>query len=178
MKRVVQWIDALSSLAGAVAGIMLCGGLALIVTEIVVRSFFDRTLFVTEEYSGYLMCGLTFCALGYTLRERGHIRMTFLLKAVKGRRKVWLDIVCFAVGLVFCAGLTFFTAKFFWDSVVTQSQSMQISETYLAVPQFFMPLGAGIMTLQFFGEILRSVAVLRGDKDGLTLYEESSGLGR
>ena len=178
MKRAVIWIDALSGLLGGLAGLMLCGGLALIVAEIVLRSAFDHTLFITEEYAGYLMCGLTFCALGYTLRERGHIRMTFLLKAVRGRGRVYLDLACFVVGLVFCAGLTFFTAQFFWDSVVSGSQSMQISETYLAIPQFFMPLGAAIMTLQFAGEILRSIAILRGDTEGLRLHEEAEGLGR
>ena len=178
MKRLIKWIDTLSGLCGALAGIMLCAGLMLIVAEIVVRSALSRTLFVTEEYAGYLMCALTFCALGYTLREKGHIRMTFLLRVVKGRPRIYLDIACFAIGLAFCAALTYFTGEFFWDSVVNQSQSMQISETYLAIPEFFMPLGAAMMALQFFSEILRSMARLKGDVDGLSLREESSDLGR
>ena len=100
------------------------------------------------------MCFLTFCALGDTLLDRGHIRMTFLLKVVRGRPRIYLDLTCFVVGLAFCALLTWYTGAFFLDSVVSRSQSMQISETYLAIPQFFMPLGALIMTLQFLGEIL------------------------
>ena len=179
MKTLVRWIDRLSAVFGGVlAGVMLCAGLALIVAEIVARSAFDHTLFVTEEYAGYLMCGLTFCALAYTLRERGHIRMTFLLKVVKGRPRIYLDIVCFAVGLAFCIGLTYYTALFFWDSVVNRSQSMQISETYLAIPQFFMPLGAVLMAFQFLAEILRSIVLLQGDADDLALQEESAALGR
>ena len=178
MKRMVKWIDTLSGLCGGLAGLMLCAGLGLIVVEIVLRSAFSRTLFITEEYAGYLMCTLTFCALGYTLRDKGHIRMTFLLRVVKGRPRIYLDILCFAIGLVFCAALTYFTGVFFLDSVVSRSQSMQISEAYLAVPQFFMPLGALIMTLQFLGEILRSIALLKGDLEDLELREESSALGR
>ena len=178
MKRLIKWIDTLSGLGGALAGIMLCAGLGLIVAEIVVRSAFSRTLFVTEEFAGYLMCALTFCALAYTLREKGHIRMTFLLRVVKGRPRIYLDIACFAIGLVFCTALAYFTGEFFWDSVVNQSQSMQISETYLAIPEFFMPLDAAMMALQFFSEILRSMALLKGDVNGVTLREESSDLGR
>lgn len=49
---------------------MLCVALVMICAEIVLRSVFDRTLYITDEYSGYLMCGLTFCALAYTLREK------------------------------------------------------------------------------------------------------------
>ncbi|MDD3993284.1 MAG: TRAP transporter small permease [Desulfobacteraceae bacterium] len=178
MKTLVRWIDRLSAAGGVLAAVMLCAGLVLIAAEIVTRSFFDYTLYITEEYAGYLMCGLTFCALAYTLRDKGHIRMTFLLKAVKGRPRIYLDLVCFVIGLAFCVVLTWFTGLFFWDSVVSRSQSMQISETYLAVPQFFMPLGALLMTLQFFGEILRAILLLQGGVDEAALREESDALGR
>jgi TRAP-type C4-dicarboxylate transport system permease small subunit len=165
-------------MGGALAAAMLCAGLGLIVAEIVARTAFDHTLFIAEEYAGYLMCGLTFCALAYTLRDKGHIRMTFLLKVVKGRPRIYLDLVCFAVGLVFCAGLTWFTGLFFWDSLISRSQSMQISETYLAIPQFFMPLGAFLMTLQFLGEIFRSILLLKEKAGGLAPLGESDALGR
>ncbi len=178
MKALVRGIDRISGLGGALASVMLCAGLALIAAEIVARSGFDSTLFITEEYAGYLMCGLTFCALGQTLRDKGHIRMTFLLKVVKGRPRIYLELVCFAIGLAFCLGLTWFTWLFFWDSVVSRSQSMQISETYLAIPQFFMPLGALIMSLQFCAEIFRSIALLKEDPQQLALREESGALGR
>lgn len=178
MKTLVRWIDRLSAAGGVLAAVMLCVGLALIVAEIVARSFFDHTLYIAEEYAGYLMCGLTFCALAYTLRDKGHIRMTFLLKVVKGRARVYLDLGCFVIGLAFCTLLTWYTGLFFWDSVVNQSQSMRISETYLAIPQFFMPLGASLMTLQFFGEILRAIVLLQSGVDEAALREESDALGR
>jgi TRAP-type C4-dicarboxylate transport system permease small subunit len=178
MKMLVRWIDRLSFSGGVLAGVMLCAGLVLVVIEIVLRTGFSNTLFVTEEYSGYLMCGLTFCALGYTLSQKGHIRMTFLLKIVQGRPRIYLDIVCFTVGLVFCVGLTYFITLFFWDSVVSRSQSMQISETYLAIPQFFMLLGSFLMTFQFFGEILRAIDLLKNWTDESALSEESNALGR
>jgi TRAP-type C4-dicarboxylate transport system permease small subunit len=178
MRLLVRWIDRLSAWGGVAAGGMLCAGLLLVVGEILFRTVFSRTLFIAEEYSGYLMCGLTFSALAYTLREKGHIRMTFLLKVVHGRSRIFLDIVCFAVGLVFSASLTYFTALFFWDSVVSGSQSMQISETYLAIPQFFMPFGALLMSFQFLAEILRAITMLKEGADNLYTRQESISLGR
>jgi TRAP-type C4-dicarboxylate transport system permease small subunit len=177
-KTVVRLADRLSGIGGLLAGIMMCAGVAMIVAEILLRGVFSRTLYVTEEYSGYLMAMLTFCALGYTLRERGHIRMTFLHKAVVGRRRIYLDLICSAVGFAFCLFLTWFAAIFFWDSVVTGSRSMQISQTYLAIPQAFLPFGALIFTLQFLGEIFRSILVLRGDTEGVFLPEPVDNPGR
>lgn len=178
MKRFVRTIDGIAAVSGGLAGVMLCIGLAMAFIEIILRSAFSSTLYITEEYSGYLMCGLTFCALGYTLREKGHIRMTFLHRIVIGKNRAYLDLFCYAIGGIFCAAITVFTGEFFWDSVVTRSQSMQLSETYLAIPQFFMPFGALIMTLQFLSEFLKTILVLKGDTGGLAICEEVEDLGR
>lgn len=177
-KKLVNILDKISGLGGFLAGFMMCIGVALVLGEIILRSGFSKTLYVTEEYAGYLMAMLTFCALGYTLRERAHIRMTFLHKVVVGRPRVYLDMVCIVVGFCFCLTLTYFTAIFFWDSVVTGSRSMQISRTYLAVPQAFLPVGALILSLQFLGEFLKSILVLRGDTEGITVAEETPDAGR
>lgn len=178
MKQLIRTIDGLSGLMGGLAGIMLCIGLVLTCGEILLRTAFDRTLYITDEYSGYLMCGLTFCALSYTLKEKGHIRMTLIHGLIKDRKRDYLDTICFLVGGIFSAFLTLYTWDLFRDSVATGSQSMQISATYLAIPQFFMPFGAGVLTLQFFSEFLKSLLILRGDTAGLVLREEIKDLGR
>ena len=178
MKKLINLIDNLSGIGGWLAGIFMAVGLVISVAEIVYRSFLDKTLYVTDEYTGYLMAMLTFMGLAYTLRERGHIRMMFLPHILKGRAHVQFNMACFVVGFLFCAGLTWFTAEFFWDSVVSESQSMQVSETYLAIPQCFLPVGSLLLTLQFAAEFLKGLAVLRGDTQGLRILEEADDLGR
>lgn len=178
MKKIITAVDRLSGLGGWFSAAMICLALVIVIAEILLRSILSRTLYVAEEYSGYLMCMLTFCALGYTLRERSHIRMVFLHRLLAANRKIVLDIICNLVGLIFCIGLTYFSAFFFWDSLVNQSQSMQISETYLAIPEAFMPLGALILALQFLGETLKSILLLRGDTEGIRIAEEAEDLGR
>jgi TRAP-type C4-dicarboxylate transport system permease small subunit len=149
VKKLINAIDRLSLFGGWLAGSMVVIALILVMGEIIWRSGFSRTLYITDEYSGYLMAMLTFCGLAYTLREKGHIRMMMFLNFIKGKWHIILNMLCFAVGFVFCAALTWFTFEFFWDSYVNESRSMHVSETYLAIPQFFMPLGAALMSLQF-----------------------------
>ncbi len=178
MKKLIILIDTLSGIGGWVAGILMAIGLMLSVGEIVFRSFLNSTLYVADEFTGYLMAMLTFMGLAYTLRERGHIRMMFLPHILKGRAHVIYNMVCFTVGFLFCAGLTWFTWEFFWDSVVSESQSMQVSETYLAIPQAFLPIGSFLLTLQFAAEFLKGFALLRQDAEGLRILEEADDLGR
>lgn len=178
MKRLINILDGLSGAGGWLAGILMVLALLLVMGEIVVRSFFSGTLYVADEYAGYLMAMLTFTGLAYTLRERGHIRMMFLPHVLKGRAHVLFNMGCFVVGILFCAALTSYTWEFFWDSVVSKSQSMQISETYLAIPQAFLPLGSLLLTLQFAAEFLKGVAILRQDTEGIRVLEEADDLGR
>lgn len=178
MKHVIRFIDALSGLGGWTAAVMTVAALLLTVTEIVYRSVFSRTIYVSDEYTGYLMAMLTFCGLAYTLRERGHIRMMLLPHHLKGNKRTVFNMVCHIVGLLFGIALTYYTFDFFWDSYVNQSRSMQVSETYLAIPQVFMPFGSALLTLQFLGEFLKGIAVLRGDTAGLRIMEEADDLGR
>ena len=178
MKKIINFIDNLSGISGWTAGIMTAIAMVLVAGEIVYRTVFSKTLYITDEYSGYMMTMVTFCGLAYTLRERGHIRMMMLPHFLKGRPRIIFDMVCFVVGFLFCIAFTWFTFVFFWDSVVNESRSMHISETYLAIPQFFMPLGALLMTLQFLSEFLKAAALLKGDAQGLRILEESDDLGR
>ena len=178
MKKIINLIDKISGFNGWVAGIMMAVALVLTVVEIVARTGFSKTLYVADEYSGYLMAMLTFSGLAYTLRERGHIRMMMLPHFIKGRKRVVFNMVCYVVGFVFCVALTWFTFVFFWDSVTSESRSMHVSETYLAIPQFFMPFGALLMAMQFLAEFLKAIAILREDTEGLRILEETDELGR
>ena len=178
MKTLINAIDRISGFGGWTAGVMMVAALVVGISEIFTRYVFGKTLYIADEYSGYLMAMLTFFGLGYTLRERGHIRVMFLVHVLKGRRRVIFNMVCMLVGFLFCTGMVWFTGDFFWDSVVNKTQSMQITETYLAIPQIFLPIGSFFLLLQFLSEFLKGVAMLRQDTAGLRILEETDELGR
>ena len=178
MKKIINFIDNLSGFNGWIAGIMMAVALVIAVAEIIYRSGFNSTLYITDEFEGYLMATMTFCGLAYTLRERGHIRMMMLPHFLKGRTRIIFNMVCFVIGFIFCIALTWFTYVFFMDSYVSGSKSMHVSGTYLAIPQFFMPFGSFLLTLQFLAEFLKGVAMLKGDTEGLRILEETDELGR
>jgi TRAP-type C4-dicarboxylate transport system permease small subunit len=177
MEKIVRIIDRISNIFGYIAGAMMLIGVTLVLSEIIARALFDKTLYITEEYTGYLMVAITFFGLAYTLKEKGHIRMVFLHKVIKGKFRVYLDIYTFTIGLIVFILITITSFNFFWDSVISQTRSMQISETYLAVPQSAMPLGSLIIALQFFSELIKSIINLRSgniEEDKV----ESQALGR
>ncbi len=177
MVEIVKFFDKLSDFGGRLAGVLMIVGLAMIVIEILLRSLFHGTLYITEEYTGYLMSALTFIAYGYTLKEKGHIRMTLVRQSLSPKTKVVVDVFCYAVGIVFSVVLLYVTFGYFWSSVLSGTRSMQISRTYLAIPQFFMPFGSLLLLLQFVAELLKSCRILRTGSYK-EIVDESAELGR
>ena len=94
MKKIVNAIDGISGFGGWTAGIMMVLALLIVVAEIFTRSVFTKTLYISDEYAGYLMSMLTFFGLAYTLRERGHIRTTIGDQTFDSRREArrWNDL--------------------------------------------------------------------------------------
>lgn len=181
MKLLVRIIDKISDVFGLLAGFLMGLGVVLILIEVVMRSVFNSTIYITQEYSGYFMAAITFFGLAYTLKEHGHIRLTFLHRIVKpGRGRVILDIYTFIIGLIVFGVVTYATFKFFLGSLTSGTQSLQLTKTYLAIPQSVMPLGSLLITLQFIAEILKSIIRLQtGDFENLDGDQlETEGLGR
>lgn len=162
MDKLTRGIDRVSHIAAYVAGVLMCLGIALVVAEIVVRTFFHSTIYVSVEYSGYLMVALTFLGMSYAFREKTHIRMSFLLKVAKKESiRLLIDLYTLIVGLVFFSIITYITFNFFMNSVENVTRSVQITRTYLAIPQFSIVLGSALVVIQLISEILKRIMQFR-----------------
>ncbi|HLQ72750.1 MAG TPA: TRAP transporter small permease [Bacillota bacterium] len=162
MQLVIKAIDKTTTFFGMLSGIAMVLGTLLVIAEIVARSVFSSTLYITQEYSGYLMVAITMFGIAYTLKENGHIRLTFLNKVFKGgKSKAFIDMYAFLCGFIIFAIITYATFKFFNGTFQAGTRSMQITKTYLAIPQFMLPFGSLLMTLQFLSEFLKTILKIK-----------------
>lgn len=171
MEKIIRVIDRITNFFSVIAGIVILLGVVLVIIEILVRTLFSSSIYIAEEYSGYFMVAITFFGMSYTLKEKDHIQITFFKKIVKNDTgKAILEIFTYCVGLALFAVITVVTGHLFLDTAISGTQSMQVSNTYLAIPQLTMPLGSFIITLQFVSEILKSILV---KKQGTINKEET-----
>ncbi len=147
-------IHRISQVGGALSAAAIALGMTLVLGEIAARGLFSSTLYVTEEYSGYLMAASVYLGLAYTLREGAHIRMGFIFHALPEGMSELVERLCSLLGLIFSLVLLHATFALFWDSYRSGTVSMQISSTPLAIPQFFLPAGILMMSLQHLADLL------------------------
>lgn len=167
MQRIFKFIDKMSGWGGVGSSVCILIIITLILVEILVRTVSGRSTFVTEEYSGYLLCWFAFLGMSYTLKTDGHIRVNLLLSRVSARKKAMLEIFGGLIGLGTFLFLTVYLANLFYDSLTMGVRSMHVSETPLFIPQSMPVLGSALMVLQFIsflGEKIANLSVKRKDE--------------
>jgi len=175
MEKFVNFVDRISNSFGVVSAVLIMFGLVLILIEIVIRGTYGGTLYIALEYVRYITSAITFLALAYTLKEKGHIRVNFLNERLNDRQRIMVDMYAFLVGFVMASILTITSFNFFYGHLLSGSTAYTLSQTPMAIPTFFLPLGLFIFTLQFAAEFFRSIILLR---TGQSSEVESSALGR
>lgn len=175
MEKVVAFIDRISNAAGVASAALVLIGLTLIMIEIIIRGTYGGTLLIALEYVRYITCAVTFLALGYTLKEKGHIRVNFLQNKLNEQQRLKLEMYSYLVGFLVAVVLTITTFNLFYMHLMSGSTAYTISQTPMAIPTFFMPVGLFVFALQFVAEFLRTMIFLR---TGQTGEVESSALGR
>lgn len=148
MEKILQWAKKISESATLISSLAMLLIVLLILLEVFVRSFFDTSTMITDEYSAYLYVVLVFFGLGYTLATEGHIRVKILLSRLNERSQALMDLCATVMAL----GLTGFALKFsvslVWEAYVLRMVSETPAQTPMWIPQTAIPLGLALFMAQ------------------------------
>ena len=157
MKRLEQFIDRLSKFSGYLAGLVLILIIFLTMAEVVSRYIMKNPLILCDEFGGYSLVLITFLGLAYCWREKGHIRITFMVdmlptKAVRIIRIFSLSLVIFYIGLSTKVGWIFLVGAF-----KRNIRSNSFLMTPLKWPQMVLPIGFSLLLLIVILELYKII---------------------
>lgn len=158
--RLLHWIDQASTFVGKFASYAIWIGMVFVCYEVVMRYVFGSQTVWVQGYMQRLF-GAYFILVGaYALVQRAHVRVDLILNNASPRRAALLDIVNYAVLLVWMAALTWEA----WLFLVDSWRFNERDETALGYPLWPVKLallvGAVLMALQGMAELVRSVLQL------------------
>ncbi len=146
--RIIQSFGALSSAAGILAGIFLFSLTLLVFVSVIARYVFNSPLIITEDVASFLMVGIVFAGLGYTLKMGGHIRVNILRNRFPKRLMAVLDPILVIIAIFYCALLLMATVKLNINYVTGPITSITL-RVPMIIPGIIMPIGLSILLLQF-----------------------------
>ena len=124
-------VAAAVSLACAWLAALIMAGMTLhILTEIVLRSFFDGSTHLVEEYVGYGLMTMVFLGLGHALESGSLIRVDLVLDRLGPRARRGFEL---AICLAALAAASFI-GRYIWISMARKFAAGTVSMTTAATP--------------------------------------------
>ncbi len=151
-------LDRLYILGGIIGALSLIAILILIVVQMLARWFqWDVELIKgAPDYAGYCMAAASFMSFAYALNRGAHIRVSLLLSAM-GRFRYYGEVWCFAIGSAAATYLAWYAIKANYWSHKLNDISQGQDATQLWIPQLAMSVGAVLLAICFWDNLVRLI---------------------
>lgn len=149
--------DKISYAGGLASALALFLILVLVCTEVFGRSLFNVSTMIADEMSGYLNAAVIFLGLGYTLKEKGFIRVEIVYKLARGPAKAIIKWVIVLTSLAYAGVMIVYLGKHVLYSFQFDILALSITETPLFIPQGVVWVGVLILVLQLAAYLLNRV---------------------
>ena len=174
MKAFSKFVGMISDVCGVVAATLV--GLAILVVcqMVVIRYFLNGSTVWQTEFVTFSLVGSTFIGCPYVLKLKGHVNVDLLPNYLGDRGRFNLAMIASALGMLFCGTLTWKGYELFHEALVNGWTTDTIWALPLWIPYLSLPLGIGLMTLQYVADIL---ALINGDEKPFGMEAKRTGEG-
>ena len=154
MNAYIRAVAFLSRVAG-VAAAFLIGAAVLVICQMVVeRYILNMTTIWQIDVVTYCIVGATFIGSAYVLMTRGHVNVDVLPLHLTGRARYWLALITVLLGFGFVLVLFVLCTAYWYQSWVNNWHSDTVWRAPLWIPYFSMPVGLGLLVLQYIAELI------------------------
>jgi TRAP-type C4-dicarboxylate transport system permease small subunit len=152
--RLIDAVASLSRLGGIVAVVLLLAAVLVICQMVFVRYVLQGSAIWQHEFVTFSLIGATFIGAPYVLLTHGHVNVDLLPIYLGPRGRFALALLAALISLIFCIILAGYGFAFWYQSYVENWHAQTVWRPPLWVPYLAVPLGMGLLALQYLAEIL------------------------
>ncbi len=156
LHKLVAFIDRLTGFTGHICAALMPVMVAVMFTVVVLRYGFGIGSIALQESITYLHAWIFLVAMAYTLKADGQVRVDILYRTFSPKNQAWVNAIGGLVLLLpLCVVLLATTIDYAarsWAIGETSAEPGGIPLVYLL--KSFLPLAAGLLTLQCLNEVL------------------------
>jgi TRAP-type C4-dicarboxylate transport system permease small subunit len=155
LEKILNGVDRSALWLARLAAIFMAAIAVLMLSEILARFAFNRSLRITWEISTYAMTAVISLAAADTLKRGGHVRVGILLETLPPSLSRALDILATLLGILIVGFLLQAFGAFVLNSLVRGTRSFEPSRIYLWIPQSLVLLGITMLFIQLLARLVR-----------------------
>lgn len=149
--RIIGWI---SWLCGVFAATLIASAVVIVCQMVFIRYVLNSNTIWQTDFVTFSLIAATFIGAPYVLLTRGHVNVDVLPVFLGERARYRLALVAISLSLLFCLTMTVLTFQF-WHEAWTQNWvTDSMWRARLWIPYASMPIGLGVLTLQYIDDLL------------------------
>lgn len=147
-------------------GVLFVVAMMVVVTyEVLQRYVFNAPTMWSDEIASYLLIAIVFLGLAQNLRQGSHIRIDVITNLVPTRTRLVLEVLAYAIGVVFSIMLVMGTWTRFDNFWLRHTSSDSPLMTPLWIPMVPVVLGAAVLSLAMVAGFIATLrSLLSGDE--------------
>lgn len=155
IRSYISLVDGLSRLFAFIAILLLVVAMLVICELIFIRYVFRWPTIWETDFVVYSATAAIFLGSPYVLMTNGHVSVDLVENALSGAPQRVLRTIARLLGLFFCAILCVASAMFTWEAWAGGWLTSSVWQIPQWIPVFPMPIGFGLLCLQYVAEFLR-----------------------
>lgn len=161
MKQLGHIVDRVVNIFGYFSAWLVLLMVVLIFAEVFMRYALNAPLMLADEFGAYMLVALCFMGAAYTWKEKGHVRIVFLVSRLPPRVANWLRLITLALAFIFMALLAQASYGFMAVSFKLGLSSTTWLRTPMQGPHMAVAIGFTLLSLLLLVEIVRAVINIR-----------------
>jgi TRAP-type C4-dicarboxylate transport system permease small subunit len=157
MDRFVRGITLLSQACGVFAAALIAASVVIVCQMVFVRYMLNETTIWQTDFVTVSIVAATFIGSPYLLLNRGHVNVDVLPIYLGPEGRYRLALASMLMSFAFCAVMTVLTAQFWYEAWENNWRSESMWRARLWIPYAAMPIGLGLLTLQYVAELFKLV---------------------
>jgi len=155
MGRFISIIHSISKLFGYISAIFVLFAVVIIVISVFMRRVLNSPLIFGEDLSSYILLGMVFLGLAYTMMTEGHVRVDLVISKVSEKTYVILEKVFNILGALYA--LILFVGSFLLIRHFYMKHTISpVLEVPLYIPGILLVLGSFALLLQMVAQLFIS----------------------
>lgn len=149
--RVTTFVSRVAGVIGA----LLIGLAVLVICDMVIERYvFNLTTIWQIDVVTYCVVAATFIGSPYVLMTRGHVHVDVLPLYVGPRVRYWLALTTTLIALGFCIAIFVLCTIYWYEAFKDNWLSNTVWRARLWIPYLSMPIGLGLVIVQYLVELL------------------------
>lgn len=145
----VRTVRLVSRLCGYFAAALIALGVVVVCEMVFVRFVLNQNTIWQTDFVTYSLVAATFVGSPYVLLTRGHVNVDVLPHYLGRRARFRLALVSTLMAMAFCIVMVVLTTQYWLQAWNDSWLSNTMWRVRLWIPYASMPVGLGILTLQY-----------------------------